>query len=481
MFNELTKIINEKIADSKKIVFVVLSTIVLLILVWVGLSNLNKGTLEVNFSAPEGPVEILMSNPDGKKELPEGKYRPEDAVSPTIYSSSKRAFKVKLEPGKYDVNAVVTFKNNDQEVKIRANQTVELTKRSTQKINLIAKAPPQAQKIDEADRISNLKFNLNKLYSTSDYGVTDVYSADDNYSKKTIRNEPAFLKTVRSICHYSNGNAVAVDYSGRFYKVVGTSATPLDVSSIPADQFARTFSIINSFAFDDSALTCAKDNFYLSSFAKIDKDFNITQNPELTNTEDYKNFNNYSTNYAGGLFLLNYPGSESLAGSDSNPDASSSKDNSKNILYLSGDLGSDAVKLSLDSTPGSFSSFSSDKFCYSDSREIKCQRAIKDSSVDFKIDTSEYVQNIQMISEDKLVYLTDKAVWVLELNSSQKRNIFSFGDNKATGVLAFSKDLKTLAFSVNPSALPQSQVGGPTSNYDGPSQNSLYIIKTDDL
>ena len=157
MFNELTKIINEKIADSKKIVFVVLSTIVLLILVWVGLSNLNKGTLEVNFSAPEGPVEILISNP----ELPEGKYRPEDAVSPTIYSSSKRAFKVKLEPGKYDVNAVVTFKNNDQEVKIRANQTVELTKRSTQKINLIAKAPPQAQKIDEAASLpKNSQINL---------------------------------------------------------------------------------------------------------------------------------------------------------------------------------------------------------------------------------------------------------------------------------------------------------------------------------
>jgi hypothetical protein len=475
MFNELTKIIYEKIEANKKATLVAVSMFALAILLFVGFSNFNKATLEVSFSAPDGNVEVLISTLDAEKELPEGKVSPGDAIYPTVHSSSKRDSKVKLKPGKYDVNAVVTFKNNDQEVKVKASQTIELKKRTTQRVSLIAKTPPQAQKIDEADRVSHLGFSSGKLYSTSNYGVTDFYSVDDNYSKQTIRNEPAFLKTVRSICHFSNGNAVAVDYSGKFYKIVESTATVLDMSAIPSDEITENFSLINSFAFDDSSLICTGDNFYVYGFASINKDFTISQRPMVVSPKNYKNYKNYQTNYSGGLFLFNYPGAVSII------EPESAEDKSKNVLFLENGPGSDELELDIGSSPGFFSSYNSDKFCYSENRGISCRRAVKDSPVDFNFETSEYVTNILMISEDKLVYTTDKTIWVLDLSSSEKRNIFSLSDDKATGTLAFSRDLQTLAFSVQAEKLPRTQVGGPSSNYDGPSLNSIYIIKTEDL
>lgn len=99
-----------------------------------------------------------------------------------------------------------------------------------------------------------------------------------------------------------------MDYSGKFYKIVELTATVLDMSAIPSDEITENFSLINSFAFDDSSLICTGDNFYVYSFASINKDFTISQRPMVVSPKNYKNYKNYQTNYSGGLFLFNYPG-----------------------------------------------------------------------------------------------------------------------------------------------------------------------------
>ena len=112
MFKGLIKQNWVKIGPKKKILLVIAISILGLVILNLGYGFLTKGSVALQLEAPSGSTEIIISDSEGDKFIPEGKNRRADAVYPEVYKSDKRAFKVKLKPGKYLITAKVDFQND---------------------------------------------------------------------------------------------------------------------------------------------------------------------------------------------------------------------------------------------------------------------------------------------------------------------------------------------------------------------------------
>ena len=478
MFKGLIKQNWVKIGPKKKILLVIAISILGLVILNLGYGFLTKGSVALQLVAPSGSTEIIISDSEGDKFIPEGKNRRADAVYPEVYKSDKRAFKVKLKPGKYLITAKVDFQNDkslgegiEKSSKLSSEAMVEVSARSSKEVKLNIDPPPNLKSIEATGKTVDLGFNKGDLYSLSEYGQLRAYDLASGKEKWVARNESANLASLVGACHFSNGTTVAYRSDGKLYSTPKQGvAKELDIGSIINDDMrAKYSSIIENFAFNDPAFLCTDDSLQVYKYLKIDKELNLT----LTNYPvDLENYARFTTNSAGQIFLYNSPDVRSADYSFREEKIQKSK---VKVVNPDGEI----KELDLGFVPTNITSSNKDKFCYSNGLKIGCRNIISNKD-EFNKDTLDYVGLIEMVTENSLVYTSYGSVWLLDLVSGEKRNLFNSSDNWTVYALEYSAEDETLAFSVS-STLDNQKIARSAEEFANARLNQIYTVELSEL
>jgi len=85
-----------------------------------------------------------------------------------------------------------------------------------------------------------------------------------------------------------------------------------------------------------------------------------------------------------------------------------------------------------------------------------------------------------MVTENSLVYTSYGSVWLLDLVSGEKRNLFNSSDNWTVYALEYSAEDETLAFSVS-STLDNQKIARSAEEFANARLNQIYTVELSEL
>lgn len=443
MFDEIADLIIKRLQKNNlyKKLLLVLGLVAILVVFWV--QYYSKGSLSVILKGYDSSSSIVELTKIASDKSSQDKER-------TIEKQG-REVSFKLSPGKYRIKSIVRSSNNIQEAS--TSKYVEIKARSSLRaeLNLYDNRPEYIK--DTIDKVSSLQIKNDKIYVTTVYGVTTVYSLNGE-SSSTIRKEPIFLNKVVGLCVFSNGNAVALNSVSKFFAISGNQATELDVASLAsADQLQYLEGSNQTNANGTRRFNCDDQKVIINGGIEIDSSFSII----FKNIDDSSNIkrSNYIRTNDGRLFSFDRVDSNSFDFESPNSEVSLSK----SITYVKDH---EIYEANLDSYISDVAPLSGTEFCYSYQYSIKCGdvKTGKANEI-FKSEENIEISNIEAVDAERIVYSYGKYVMLYNVKTDESSELYSSDGTVIPYTLTYDSSTKTLIFATQ-------RVEGENSSYSMP-------------
>jgi hypothetical protein len=428
----------------KKVALIIIG-IIMLFIIFLFFKGYNMSELKVSISGQQdGKPRITVSPLYESDELSE-----QSSVESFTYS-------VKLKPGNYKLLGEV-FKPEQEgqsSKSLSTQQNVELKPRQSLEVMVELEDLYSSKVVSLPDTQSQITGNNDTAISTSIYGALSSYNFSSG-SVQNIRNEPAFLDGILGVCLFSNGNAVALDDKGAFYKVVNNSTQPLDVISQLPEQYIEILeSRLQGFSNSNSNFLCYSDTLNIYNSISINSEFTAKPIEKPFKSEDL--LSNFYIDNKLNLWSYDVVDQDSF-------DLDSSNLGSKKINMIKG-----SQLVSSFDTPtyiSGVSSSSSDGLCYFYSSDIYCRLNNEFQKV-HSVGSKGSVKNIAMISDSELLYTDAVSLWKLNLKTKTAKKKAEFKNFAQTQPFVNGKSITYI-------------VNNPINYDDIENLSSLVTLKVD--
>lgn len=404
MFDELLTSLGNYFSNSKNTKKALAISAFLIIILILFTQFFLKGTLKLSSTGIDGQKSFFVSKIEDE---------PSDNKDPKEYKGS--SVSLRLSPGTYRVELVVTDQN-DTNKQAKTFKYIEVKARKTKNDSLNAYRANLISIKDTTDKASFVGLNKDSIDLTTVYGVTSIYDIEGD-SRETIRKEPSFLNRVVGFCRFDSGGALAINSKGEFFKVVGQTATPMEVAQYATfeqlDYLEQEFYTgING----TSKVSCKSNEALIYGVIRVDDEFAVEFIESDYNSERYRNLVIDDNN---GTWFFDKVDTDSL-----DHDSSIDTELKKTVEYL--DNVGNKKNMDIGGYASQIAPLNNSEFCYFYKTKISCaniEEKTQKEIVDLK--ENREITNLATIDQDRVIYSIGSSVYIHNVKSGESSELYS--------------------------------------------------------
>jgi len=432
----------EKIREDRRLLYILVVFISLLLFGWLIFNYLSQGVIDISVSGPEGESRIIVSKID-----PAGKESSETIAKGT-------SAKVRVRSGNYKVAAEIQVPSGNTKKSLSSFKEVSVKARTTSPVQIKIEQAKVLSTQDLKDKPAFMSLKGNWLYSTTVYGVTNIYNLG-NSAYTTLRKEPAYLRNVVGLCNFSNGKSIAADKQSSLYKIEGSQASEISLDEIYGEETPEFETPTHVQGTKD--FVCRSDGVTFLGFVNVSSSMIASS----LSSEPYDNLgDNYVTSQADeSLWFFDAVNADSFDG-----ETSSKPNFSKTLVKLSPD--GTQKKTELSSYASGVSVYSSTGFCFYYQKDITCgDIETGQFKKPFKLPDNKLITNIEAVDSKRIAYSFGNRSWILNVENGQSTQLYTSDHDIIPGTMVIDRALGIISFGTQKISSEDSSYLAPIIEY----------------